>query len=760
MNGRKSVKLVGFGVLSVFSLIVVFCLHGLYQSANGLVGSGFDSYKTAALLGEVRERLREAKSGSDARIILRTLDTMPQKLINADQVKQLHKIYDVKGLPGGVEDATIEANRIDLFSEMFNFYRQLVVQRSFGAASVVSKLLRQGYKNISATAKPEAILAFTRLVSDRLDQIEGMIGSQAPWGGWVRNLRQLNANFETSARARKLWKTEGQKSFTKAESVLTKMVGGIAARSREDSTELQQRFLILTFVFLLATLLAIGLIYMFARSTERWFDKRIRVSRDLIEKFGLQDDKGTEVEVLQQDKDWSGFYKDVMRFEEQFLDSINSEVAIARSIQTPLVVLSPANHVVHWNSDVTKLLQVRSHKEVGKLSLREFFKGIKMQTIAGIEEFGIEDFEARLVAGNSSEFQLYFIVDGTKIPCLVRIDPITEGFYANGYAVCIYDLREEDGRVSERVADSLKQVFGIVSSMNEGETVDFSEIDLDRVPERSQEIIESLRDIQVERLEREELWRSEIEALISQVSKQDEFIGNNRSDITVLKNKYVQLNELLIARSERLDMMESSLIELQRRLASSDATWRRVVESIERTKGLETQAVEYESHVKAIREEMFAWYSNFEQGVESIRKCREWVKLQSVNVNIGDSEIKVFRDRARKFAFAISEFYERVNGLKKDIKGFIDRHPGSAVLSAMKAADDWDELVQEISGFYNQVRGSIESLSSEQEQTILDFTKIKLLQDEVSRIHNELMEVNDKSSLVNTRTREALDRWG
>ncbi len=87
---------------------------------------------------------------------------------------------------------------------------------------------------------------------------------------------------------------------------------------------------------------------------------------------------------------------------------------------------------MHWNSDVTKLFNARSFSEIGVVSLREFFEDLEIRTISGLESLSVEDFDARIIPNARADFQVIIVVDEEKIPISVQIDPIKDGFYADG----------------------------------------------------------------------------------------------------------------------------------------------------------------------------------------------------------------------------------------------------------------------------------------------------------------------------------------
>lgn len=762
MNGGRSVKVLGLCLVLIFSVILVLSLFSLYQSANGLVGSSPEAYKASSLIGELRERLRNASSGSEAKIILRTLDSLPKKLISSANIKAVEDAYNLDSVPQENSADTIISARIDLFSELFNFYRQLVVQRDFSAASVISKLIRQGYKNVSDNAKPQSILAFTKLTKERLDQISEMrfsASNRTGVNGWLKNLNEINSRLDDAAKAQQRWKIDGEKAFTKVESIFTKMNNEIAARSQDDSVGLQQRFLLLTFFFLLALLASFAVIYMISRSTDRWFTKRLGAALSLVSKYGLNEDKGKDVEFLKADKKWRPFLERVLVYEKTFLDGINSEVAITRSIQTPIFLLSASYQVIHWNSEIMKLLGTRSVMEIGKTSFRDFFKNVEFRDIEGISEIDIEEMEAKFLSGHKIRFQISATIAGIRIPLEFRGDPIRSGVYTGGFVMSITDLREEDSRVSERVSQSLEVINFLVSSLEHHQNVDFSSFDLTKVPDKVLPMVDSLKAIQLERNEQQVLWQTEAEATLEKVNRQREILENNKRDIARLKSKVVDMDKLIQERSDLLEETENNLTQLQKRLASSDAVWRRTIASINKTKNLEDEAIQYERTVQAIRAEMLTWYSKFDASTDSVRRCRDWVKLQSVNVNIGSEEIGIFRDRARKFSYAIADFYEKIVAIKKELQSFVERHPGGAVLSGMKPVENWDELVSEISKFYAELDSGLDQLTKEQINTIKDFEQLSQIQAEVGRVQEDLNMLYTNSAAINQHTMEALDRW-
>lgn len=766
MNHSKIIVSISVIVALLFTTTTAFALYCLYRSLTGVSIRGRSDVQTAALLTQMKERLKDARTFKDAEYVLKSLDGIPASVMSPAKTAELKRIYGI-GAGAAARDGNFDAgeiNRIksEAVTQIFNFYRQQVVRRNLAVASVLSGVLGEAHSTIMRDQKADVYQTFVRRAKDQVDSINGIANNFSDGREILERVSQLDQTLTTFGNATKqqlLWEKQREELFKSAEGVLSSMMGEISARLDRNIDSLQRDFLLAVFLFLLTAVCVVVATQLGRRKAEAWFVQRANVLVKYLATFGRNDDSDTtraDARFLEEDPDWNTVITEIKRGELAFRSRAAAESALSKCLTYPFIVFSPAKKAVFWNSHASRILEVSARDEVEELSFEEFFK--RSVVVRRKENMG--DLLQSMAQGKEVCLQFHRRSNNEVIPVEVAIYPLQIGLLKGGFVVVFRDMKDEEKRVSERLLTNYKVVDRIVEALLGSDPMPIADNDLDQVPEQVLPIVEKLKKLRIKIDEREALWNGEVHAVWEQVKKEEEILNKLSAELNNIRAQHEALGNVSNGIAEVERRLRDFVVAVERRVEDGFAHWRRIMQDVEHKAHVAEKAVAYETSVRRITEEMNEWKANFRTSLASVQKCKDWVRVHALNLNVGGAEDQdAFRDRARKFAIAMAEFYDRLEDIEGELQSFISRHPGNGAVPSLEEGVDLKPLMETITRAYESLREDVGSWKKANSEIESLAERLNALTTAAVARKGEIDMLKETCIQVNSTAIQGLERW-
>lgn len=766
MRHSKTLNVIAIVVLTTFTLATSYSLYCLYRSLTGVGVRGRSDVQTAALLTSIRERLKMVKNQKEAEIILKALDGIPSSVLSPNRVTEIKRAYGLSGAEGsaGNKDYTFDANdltraREEVLAQLFSFYRFQVVKRNLAIASLISGLIVEGNSVLMRDQSGEVYLSFVRKVKEQLESARTMSVSLPEADQSLERIRLVDVSLNALANAKKQhanWEKTKDETFKGAERAISETIGEMTGRLDKNIDSLQRDFLVAVFLFLSALVGSILVLYIGNSRIARWFSVRTDVLSKYLHNFGRNDELESfrvDTTLLEQEGEWAKLFDEVRKAEQGFRARVAAEIALSKCFGGPFVVFSPARKAIYWNSQATRLLNINNRTEVDELAIQDIFARAGMSR----KKEGLSEFLKQFETGKEAFLQLEQRLNGSLTPIEVSIFPLLTGALKGGFVVVFREMREEEKRVAERLLANFQVIDQLVDGILSGST---GAIDLAPVPEQVIPLVEKLKSLKVKLDEREALWSAEIQAVWEQVKREEEYLVRFGDEIRKVETQQKSLSEL----SQGFDRcgieLQKTVDELERRVLTSTQVWARLSGDLDSKSQLAKRAIGYESKVREVAKSMTEWNQEFRHGLASIRKCKDWIRLNAVNLNVGGAaDADVFRDRARKFSIAMTEFYDKLEGVEAEFQGFIDRHPGSSVVPILEDGADLSTLARDIQDGFVGMRADVEAWQKFSKELKALFAKSNQLSRDLDDRQREFGLLRENFVKVNESAIKELEQW-
>jgi len=754
-------------VSTLFSFSLLFCIITMYQQLNGDLSLAPRDLKSTALLSNLKEKLRHVKSKGEVALVLKTLEKLPESDEIFGPLKELRAIYGI------TSDYVQEADKFDYIvaknkaiTGLFNFYRRQVVQRKLATATVLSGLINDGNSLFIKEKRPSLVLAFVRRSKEKLKSLNKAAIRYSNPGETLRKSKEVHrllTNLEDLARNQITWNREKETLHAKSEKLINEIVSKLSLR-QESSLDILQRDFLLVIFFCILVFLCVGLIVYFGakRINDTFSKRRLILSRYLFN-FGMSERSQVssgDIALLEKEEEWKLLLEAIRKAEDEFKKQWGAEIALSRSIKFPFVVFSQQKKAKYWNSCAVRVLNLESKDELDEISLADFLERSSIETGSGRDSKIIEDIRQKMDEGKEVYIQSHLKFKEELLPLEIGVFPIETGPYKGGNILLFWEMKDEERRIADRVISNIKVIDDLIDKISTNEEFDFSTVNISNLPEQVIPIVDKLRSFGIKLEEKDRLWKSEIEAILVQVKKEEEILNRLFIELRSIQKDH----DIILHVSNNMKILEEKLVsnstESERYLLDMNGNWRRICVDIESKRHAAEKGTKYEEEVRSLVEEMKSWNDKFSDNLKRIKKCKEWVKIHAINLNLGDpKDAEIFRDRARQFSLAMGEFYERIVEIENDFEGFIIRHPGSGKIPVLDNNVDLSSLISSISESYEKLKDNLaewKSINTEI-KSLSDKTKsfiegIEIRKEEVSKL-NKTCRAANRGAIDN------LERW-
>ncbi len=748
-----------FSILCL-SILLFYALFLVYGSLNDASRLGLEATKKVRVLSGLKETFKNIETPKD---YISARKQLKKKKFNGFIKKELKEIESWSN-KAALSNKTLMKNKRLVFSEIFSLHKKNIVPRKM--RPIISRSIQNVNKLFISNSRPEFILLFTDTEKEKFLKMKKSL-SNLPRRSISSIDYVINALNKLSKSAKKSVSLgKNKKSAVRNINIaLSKEISGIESNLLKNINQLQRNFYLFLVVVMFVIFMSIFGVKMSGKSISAAFKKKKKTLGLYLSLYGY--DKPEEVlkevdKVMDEDKDWNDFIREVAYHEKKFIEKNSAELSLSRSTHFPFVVFSSEGKAIYWNSHLVRTLGVGSYDEVGSLSLKEFFN---QSSFFDKDRNFLESFPLPYNEFSSiKEMEcLDLFLRTTKqemLPIRAYIYPIDTGKLSGGILVGFEDRSDAEEEISRKITETIMILDDVITVISEDSTQPLPYLDLESVSPQVLPLLEKFKRLQIHLNEKADIFRSELAAVLSYVQKEQEILHHIHRESEDLSSKQDILHSALEQLNRTDGILSKNCSLAENRLENLIQRWKRLTVDIENKDKANTKAKSYENQVQKVVEQMQVWVKAFSEAVEVMRECRDWVKSEAINVNLNDKENKdVFRGRVRKFSISVSEFFHQLEAVEKDLKSFIDKHPGGMDFLGIDSGVDLNPVLEEMSKTYEDMAQYLAQWKDGNRNIKEASQKAEKFQEIIQKYDLELKVLNKNSLVLNENACQSLVRW-
>jgi hypothetical protein len=459
----------------------------------------------------------------------------------------------------------------------------------------------------------------------------------------------------------------------------------------------------------------------------------------------------TAAQALRDDTDWAGVLAEAERAEEAFLRSCHNQLAVPRSIQAPYLVVGKDRAVRHWNESAAALFGLEPGQAVGVDDLlRPELLGVKEGNVEAAIEI------ARASFASLTEDRHDFLVKND--PYELTMSPITHGPLAGGKVLVWREVKGEAERLDRAVAGQLSRVRDLVHKVTHRYACDLSPGSADSPAAKT--MIGDLALLRGQVDERELLWKSEAQALIDQVTRQQEILSRLAEELARVRGEQAEALQLVRSVHGGEQTLHGEVTVLERDLERWNTSRRRLLRDLEQQATILERAKNFEEELRAATTQMASELAGYDSELDELRRFTDAAKLHSVNLSlVKDPAAHEYAARARAFSADLSRFLEAARNLGEKVRRFVKSHPGGALAAHLGSSGLDGDLLASIGEEQEKLGSLVQRWRKEGESILSGGQKAVELLQEAEKKSAVLTQLGETSLLINQQARGNLERW-
>lgn len=757
--------------LMVGAAIAIFFLYFRNLDESGIRLN--HDVKVSAVLLDAKTNLIK---GRDLTQTMKKLKAIQAEKSSFDKEK-LKKIYELfqgygeRKKQGKVRltHKELEDKKVNLLSDAFSLYRSQVKLRNFEVAAIAAAVYQDVERlDVDADADLKRFNSLSLSARQRLSSIYG-IADRYSNPGLIRKLSsdlrikltRMTSQYEAYRNFKGANGGSDGEIFAAIESAINDM------RKKSDDFISSSRSEFIYAILLFAICLGLGAMIMLvtAKRIQAKMDRLSVAFMKVLNKFAQPEEKDhvkNEINLLMRSGDWGRIYKVYSLVEEKFLKRNGSELAFARSINTPYFILNEDNRAIYWNSHAIKALSIGSIEEIGEQSPGHIFDA---------DLLGKNEKQGKIVANelndwisNKNEFVYQFFVrtDGKIIPYEMSMTTIKTGLLAGGKIVTLRNCVKESDIINKHVERGLAESRHLIEKLIDG---DFkAEIDSAKylaLPPAAARQIDLIKELRVKIFEKEKLWKSETEALLDQNRREKEILEQLMQQLNEIRNSnafFEDLSKVVTQVGQRIDTEWHSM---EKHLNAWDKNWKRIQRDFDELVNVADRAQIYEDSVRKAIDGFRNWMEAFDVSVEGLERGKELVKVHALNLNfVDEKDIDELKQKARMMASSINTYYEAIVAMREEVNHLVERHPGSSEYKSLEDQQRVYALIQDMHKEFDDLSKTIRSWKGSNAKLIEIGKKATDVLKSIESKEESLVQLYDACRLINEKAQESLTRWG
>lgn len=761
MKSSRALFLLAASACGALTVALAIALGGYFRSVETGGESNITEKRLLSHLTAYHERIKGASTPEEARASIKMLENFAgfsRESIGARELKKASApvLAVFASKPREAEERFQLSKKRELMETLVNSYRKEVPHGDIRLRAAYLNILFDTQQSLLSESD-EAEQVFIRKNRERLDGIKSLFNPAADPGlaARVATVEGIFQSYERAFNETVKWKAERNEALSKQEKALPALAKVIYGNEDSGVDETRRNFLYVCFLSLLIVAVSFLSLYLGYRLVRVRSEVKQEAFLSFLRGFGTERRDDQSLRDLREDSDWAPAVAEAQRAEEIFLRSCQTLLAIPRSLKSPCIVVSKEKTVRHWNDSAAALFGFVPEKEFGAM---DFLKAEYLRPRDGEPEPLLEMIRSSFSGLEEDRFEVMVSRDGGWAPFELIMSPITSGPLVGGKVMFWREVSSEAERVGKSVEVQLTRTRDLVHKVTHHYPAELNPAETD-VP-AVKAMIEDLSTLKRKTEERELLWKSEAQALIDQISRQQEVLKRLSDELGLLRNGHAEAMELVrgvhgadenwhdeVCVAERdLDRWIGNRLRLQGDLKEQSAV-------LEKAKLFEEQL---RIATVAVREQ----FENFSADLDELHQFAESARVHSVNVSlVRDPGYWEYASRARAFAHELARFTDKASSLGNKVRDFLSAHPGGALAAHLNSPPIDSALLEEIREEQEKVANFLRRWKETGSVQLKGGEKAIALLETADRMSAVASQLGETSLLINEQAKGNLERW-
>lgn len=764
MKTCKAQLVLAGSACAALTFALCIALGGYFRSVEAGSESNLTEKRLLSHLQLYQDRLKESDTPEGAKASLKMLEGMAGFSRDSVGARELKKISApvlavFASKPREAEPRFHLTKKRELMEALVNAYRKEIPHGDIALRATYLNILFDTQGSL-LNQSDESEQVYLKKNRERLDSLKPMMASakDATLPGRVAALDAIFAAYERAFAETNKWKSERADALAKQEKQLPAVAKTIYGGEDSGVDETRRTFLYICFLSLVITATSFLALYFGYKVILVRADQKMEAFLTYLQGFGTerldaQDEKA--LKALREDEEWAPALVEAQQAEEAFLRSCHNLLAIPRSLKSPCMVVSKEKALRYWNGGAASLFGFTEGKEFGT---QDFLTVEAIRPRDGDPEAFIEVVRAAVNSLGEDRFEVVVRNGEAWLPYELIMSPIASGPLAGGKVFFWREISSEAERIGKSVEIQLTRTRDLVHKVTHHYPVELRAAQGDAPAVKA--MIEDLSTFKLKSDERELLWKSEAQALIDQVGRQQEILQRLSQELKQMRGRQAEATALMRSVHGTDENWHGEVCVVERDLDRWVTNRERLAGELLEQAAILDKAKKFEEQLREATEGVNKAFENFSADLEELNQFAEAARVHSVNISlVRDPGYWEYAGRSRAFAHELARFTEKAASLGAKVREFLAANPGGA-LAAHLAAPALDP-------------GVLEEIQEEQERIVALFKRwkdsgpallsggekaITLLQ-ESDRQSAVASQLGETSLLINEQARGNLERW-
>ena len=761
MKSSRALFLLAASACGALSVALAIALGGYFRSVESGSESNLTEKRLLAHLTTYHERIKGASTPEEARASIKMLESMSgfgRESIGARELKKVSApvLAVFASKPREAEERFQLAKKRELMENLVNSYRKEVPHGEIRLRAAYLNVLFDTQQSLLSESD-EAEQVFIRKNRERMDGMKTLFHSAADPGlaARVNAIEGIFQSYERAFNEALKWKNERNEALAKQEKALPGLAKLIYGNEDTGVDENRRNFLYVCFLSLLIVAASFLSLYLGYRLLRVRADVKLEKFLAYLRGFGTDRRDADSFRDLREDGDWSQALVEAQRAEEDFLRSCHTLLAIPRSLKSPCIVVNKEKAVRHWNSSAASLFGFVPDKEFGTA---DFLQPDRLRPRDGEAEPLLEMIRSALSGLDEDRYEVMVSRDGSWAPYELIMSPITSGPLVGGKVMFWREISSEAERVHKSVEIQLTRTRDLVHKVTHHYPVEFTAGASD-VP-AVKAMIEDLSTLKRKSDERELLWKSEAQALIDQVSRQQEILKRLSDELSQLRNGHAEVMALVKGVHGADENWHDEVCVAERDLDRWIGNRQRLQGDLKEQASVLEKAKLFEEQLRVATGSVREQFENFSADLDELHQFAESARVHSVNVSlVRDPGYWEYASRARAFAHELARFTDKASNLGNKVRDFLSAHPGGALAAHLNSPPIDSALLEEIREEQEKVATFLRRWRETGSVQLQGGEKAIALLETAGRASTIATQLGETSLLINEQAKGNLERW-
>ncbi|HEY8278941.1 MAG TPA: hypothetical protein VIH99_04915 [Bdellovibrionota bacterium] len=753
-----------WSVCGALCLALLVALGGYFSSVESSGSSVVSEKRLLSQLKTFHEHLKRAESPEDAKAALKLLETLSGFGPDSQGARELKKAYSpvlsvFASKPREAEARFQYSKKRELMENLVNAYRKEIPNGSISVRAAYLNILFDTQSSLlNDTDETEQV--YLKRSRERLDGLKAAVASSRDPGlpGRVTNIESIFQSYERGFQQGVKWRGEKADILAREEKSLPEIAKRIFSSEDAGVDDTRRTFLYICFISLLVAAVCFLTIFIGFKVLRLRFDLKQDAFLAYLRTFGGErTDPQIEkaLDGLRDDDDWARMLAEAQRAEEAFLRSCQNLLAVPRSIRAPFFVLGKDKTVRYWNEAASALFGLNSEKE---WSLQDILRGEQLGAREGETGPLLDLIRNSFTSLTEDRYELNVRSGGEWQPYELTMSPVTFGPLAGGKIFIYRSIRSEAERVDKSVGAQVERIREIVHKVAHKVPTELTAHANDATAVKT--MLMDLTTLQRRTDERELLWKTEAQALIDQVSRQQEVLHKLSEELGRIRASQSEALELVRAVHSGEEHLHDEVCVMERDLERWVMNRRRLAVDLRQQAEVLDKVKTFEDRLRASTNEVNAELESYENELQEIRQAAEAARVHSVNLSlVRDPGYWEHAARARAFAHELARFAARAETLRDKVRNFLAGHPGGALAAHLRGPALDESVLREIAEEQERIAALLGRWKASGENLLSGGGKALEILTTSEKKGAVATQLGETSLLINEQARGNLERW-